>query len=283
MNRRTFLKQTIGVFLGLIGIGGGTYYYAREMEPSMLHIQKELITSPRIPESYNGLKIVQFSDTHIGFHYSLEQMNKLINKINSQNPDIIVFTGDLVDDPNSYKWNKKLIKQLKSLKAELGKFWIYGNHDHGGYGTDILKQTMDQAGFQLLKNEHATIKIGNDRMIIAGVDDVILGQPDIEQALEQVNPDLFTILLAHEPDYADTAIHYPIDVQLSGHSHGGQVRFPFVGHLYTPAYAEKYVSGKYPLQNGELTLFVNQGIGTTRLPYRFLCRPEIHLFTLQKS
>lgn len=283
MNRRTFLKQTIGVFLGLIGIGGGTYYYAREMEPSMLHIQKELITSPRIPESYNGLKIVQFSDTHIGFHYSLEQMNKLINKINSQNPDVIVFTGDLVDDPNSYKWNKKLIKQLKSLKAELGKFWIYGNHDHGGYGTDILKQTMDQAGFQLLKNEHATIKIGNDRMIIAGVDDVILGQPDIEQALAQVNPDLFTILLAHEPDYADTAIHYPIDVQLSGHSHGGQVRFPFVGHLYTPAYAEKYVSGKYPLQNGELTLFVNQGIGTTRLPYRFLCRPEIHLFTLQKS
>lgn len=283
MNRRTFLKQTMGVFLGLIGLGGGTYYYAREMEPSMLHIQKETITSAKIPESYNGLKIVQFSDTHIGFHYSLEQMNKLISKINNQNPDIIVFTGDLVDDPNSYKWNKKLIEQLKSLRADLGKFWIYGNHDHGGYGTDILKQTMDKAGFQLLKNEHATIDIGNDRIIMAGVDDVILGEPDLDQALEQANPDLFTILLAHEPDYADTARHYPIDVQLSGHSHGGQVRFPFVGHLYTPAYAEKYVSGKYPLENGQLTLFVNKGIGTTRLPYRFLCRPEIHLFTLQTS
>jgi len=132
MNRRTFLKWTIGTVLGILGISGGTYYYAREIEPSMLHIQKEHITSSKIPESYNGFKIIQFSDTHIGFHYSLDQLEKLVTKMNNQQPDIIVFTGDLVDNPDIYPWNKRLIKTLQSLKANFGKFWIYGNHDHGG-------------------------------------------------------------------------------------------------------------------------------------------------------
>lgn len=283
MNRRTFLKRAFASLLGLFGLSGATYYYAREIEPSMLHIQKETIISPKIPQSYNGFKIVQFSDTHIGFHFSLEQLDKLIKKINNQQPDIIVFTGDLVDDPETYPWNKGLITRLRSLEAPYGKFWIYGNHDHGGYGTDILKQTMDESGFQLLKNEHVAVDMTHDRILIAGVDDIILGEPDLKTALTNTNPDLFTILLAHEPDYADTAVNYPIDVQLSGHSHGGQVRFPFVGHLYTPAYAEKYVKGKYSLNRGQLTLYVNQGIGTTRLPYRFLCHPEIHVYTLQQE
>lgn len=281
MNRRTFLKRSLGTLIGLLGISGGTYYYAKEIEPYLLHIQEELITSPKIPESYNGFKIIQFSDTHIGFHYTLEQMKKLVTQINLQEPDVIVFTGDLVDDPKNYKWNQTLIKELQLLTAPHGKYWIYGNHDHGGYGTNILKETMDETGFELLKNEHTTIELNNDRIIIAGVDDIILGKPSIETALKGVNPDLFTLLLAHEPDYADTSRNFPVDVQLSGHSHGGQVRLPFVGHLYTPAYAEKYVQGRYPLNHGQFTLFVNKGIGTTRLPYRFLCKPEIHLYTLK--
>jgi len=281
MNRRTFLKRALGTLAGLVGISGGTYYYAREIEPYLLHIQKEVIASSKISMSYDGFKIVQFSDTHIGFHYSLEKINKIISQINQQEPDVIVFTGDLVDNPENYRWNKELIKQLKSLTASYGKYWIYGNHDHGGYGTNILKDTMDEADFKLLKNEHEVIELDNDRIIIAGVDDVILGNPSIEDALNGTSPDLFTLLLAHEPDYADTAINYPIDVQLSGHSHGGQVQLPFIGHLYTPAYAEKYVEGKYLLNHDQFTLFVNKGIGTTRLPYRFLCKPEIHVYTLQ--
>ena len=80
---------------------------------------------------------------------------------------------------------------------------------------------------------------------------------------------------------ADTTIMYPVDIQISGHSHGGQVRFPFIGHLYTPAYAEKYVKGKYSLNDDKLNVYVNSGIGTTRLPYRFLCKPELHVYTLQ--
>jgi len=283
MNRRSFLKKSLGGLLTLTGLSGGTFYYVRELEPDMLTIQEEIISANHIPSSFNQFKIVQFSDTHIGFHYTIEQLKQTIDKINTLKPDILVFTGDLVDDPMHYNDFGRLTEALRALKANYGKYWIYGNHDHGGYGTDTLHDVMESAGFSLLQNSHTVIEKDTDRFVLAGIDDVILGKPDLNIALNHVNPDLFTILLAHEPDYADIASQYPVDVQLSGHSHGGQVRFPFIGDLYTPAYAEKYIQGKYTLANEKLTLYVNSGIGTTRLPYRFLCKPEIHLFTLQSS
>ncbi|MFP3359723.1 metallophosphoesterase, partial [Planococcus sp. SIMBA_143] len=107
-------------------------------------------------------------------------------------------------------------------------------------------------------NEHSVIEQNNERIILSGIDDVMLGSPNLRQALENVNPDLFTLLLAHEPDFVDVAVDYSVNVQLSGHSHGGQVRLPFIGHLYTPKYAEKYVEGKYVLNDGNLQLFVNR-------------------------
>lgn len=283
MNRRSFLKRFIGSTVALFGISSGGYYYAREIEPTTLQITKEYITSPNIPISFNQLKIIQFSDTHLGFHYTLAQLEKLITTINELEPDVIVFTGDLIDEPQTYTETQSLIKILQKLQATHGKFWIYGNHDHGGYGTDIIKNIMDQAAFQLLQNSHTTITLENEQLVLAGIDDTILGTPDLEKSLKNSNPELFTILLAHAPDFADITVNHPVDVQLSGHSHGGQVRLPFIGHLYTPIHAEKYTQGKYTLDDGKLLLYVNQGIGTTRLPFRFFCKPELHLFTLQKS
>ncbi|GGP14608.1 metallophosphoesterase [Oceanobacillus neutriphilus] len=282
MNRRTFLKRSLGSLLTLVGLSGGTYFYAREIEPSLLTITEESITSPQIPAAFNQFKIVQFSDTHLGFHYEIEQLESLVSKINNLKPDIILFTGDLVDDPNNYHWNDKLIQLLQQLDAPEGKFWIYGNHDHGGYGTDILHETFEAADFKLLQNSSSRIQRKDASFILAGLDDAMLGNPDISRALEERTDSDFTILLAHEPDLADTVKNYPVDIQLSGHSHGGQVRLPFIGDLYTPAYAEKYVQGKYTISD-KLTLYVNSGIGTTRLPYRFLCRPELHVFTLHSS
>ncbi|MFD1040383.1 metallophosphoesterase [Virgibacillus byunsanensis] len=283
MNRRSFLKKALGSFLTIVGLSGGSYYYAREIEPSLLQISNETILNTKIPNEFNHFKIVQFSDTHIGFNYTLEQLQTLVSKINEQNPDLIVFTGDLVDEPHTYNWNEKLVDILGGLDAPHGKYWIYGNHDHGGYGTDIVRNVMDKANFKLLKNEHATISVNNAKITLAGVDDLMLGRPNLDTALNNADSNLFTLLLAHEPDFADTTKHFPIDVQLSGHSHGGQVRFPFIGHLYTPAYAEKYVQGKHILHNEKLHLYVNRGIGTTRLPYRFLCKPELHVFTLTNN
>ena len=281
MNRRTFLKRTSGFLITIAGMSGGTYYYSKEIEPMTLHIQKEIIHSTKLPESFHNKKIIQFSDTHLGFNYTLEELKKLVQEINKLTPDIIVFTGDLIDDPleSSEQENEEIVNVLRQLDASTGKFWVYGNHDHGGYGTDQILQIMEAADFTLLQNSHITL---DPHLVIAGIDDVMLGKPDLDAALSQVNPNALTILLAHEPDFADETVKYPLDVQLSGHSHGGQIRFPILGHLYTPLYAHNYVLGKYNIQN-KLKLFVNAGIGTTRVPYRFLCKPEIHEYTLKKD
>ncbi|NBJ70732.1 MULTISPECIES: metallophosphoesterase [Clostridia] len=283
MNRRTFLKKALGSLFALLGLSGGTFYYARDVEPILLHVNKNTVESSKLAKAFDHFKIVQFSDTHIGFHYTLEQLKELVKKINGLQPDLIVFTGDLVDEPQNFHWDDTIIHILKTLQAPKGKFWIYGNHDHGGYGTEVVLDTMEKAGFQLLQNNSVTIKEKNESIILAGIDDLMLGKPDLTKTLSQANTNLFTILLAHEPDFADKAAKHPIDLQLSGHSHGGQIRFPFIGHIYSPAYAEKYVQGEYNLNGGNMQLFVNSGIGTTRLPFRFLCKPEIHVYTLKSK
>lgn len=280
MNRRSFLKKMLGAFIATVGVTTGGYYYASELETNMLQINKQTIDSKKIPPSFQYFKIVQFSDTHVGFHYSLEQLSDLVETINKQNPDMIVFTGDLIDEPQTYKNHDQLIQILKQLKAPYGKYWVYGNHDHGGYGTNIIHDLMEAADFQLLLNEHQVIEKGKDKIIVAGIDDAILGVPDVKNAMQDTQADDFIMLLAHEPDMADVAIDYPIDIQLSGHSHGGQVRLPFLGHLYTPSYAQNYIHGKYTFLPSDFILHVNRGIGTTRLPVRFFCKPELHVYSL---
>lgn len=284
MNRRAFLKRAARFTFALIGLGGGTFYYSREVEPASLEIRQENILSNKISNAFHDKRIIQFSDTHLGFNYSIKDLQKLVKQINQREPDIIVFTGDLIDNPEEINSEDHgpIIDALLPLSAPLGKYWIYGNHDHGGYGTEIILEIMEAAGFTLLQNSHVEIQEQNDSLILAGIDDLMLGEPDLPATLQDANPDLLTILLAHEPDFADEAVKYPIDVQLSGHSHGGQVRLPIIGHLYTPLYAEKYVLGKYNIQH-KLQLFVNAGIGTTRLPYRLFCKPEIHEYTLKAN
>lgn len=281
MNRRTFLKRIFYSTISFLGLSGGSYYYAKHIEPGLLSVKNKVIHSKYLPLVFDDFRIVQFSDTHLGFHYDETQLTKLVHTINKLNPNAIVFTGDLVDNPDTYNWTQNLTNILKSLSASHGKYWVYGNHDHGGYGTEIIKDTMNHAEFKLLKNSHEKILKDGKEIVILGTDDLILGTPNLEKALLNTNESDFKILLSHEPDYATTARSYPIDLQLSGHSHGGQVRLPFIGSLYTPNYATLYTSGSYTFETERLKLYVNNGIGTTRLPFRFLCKPEITVFHLK--
>lgn len=280
MNRRTFIRRMLYSTVSLLGLSGGGYYYARYIEPFLLNQTHIPIYSKRLPLQFKNFRIVQFSDTHLGFNYTLKDLEKLIIRINDLKPDLIVFTGDLIDDPTQFNSDKELSAILKRLKSKHGKFWIYGNHDHGGYGTNAIKRIMEQSDFKLLKNSHEVIKRADDQIILAGIDDLILGKPDLATTLVGTSENDFKILLAHEPDFADRTRNFSVDVQLSGHSHGGQIRLPFFGSVYTPDYAIKYIKGSYTFDNERLFLYVNSGIGTTRLPFRFLCKPEITIFTL---
>jgi uncharacterized protein len=285
ITRRSFIKRMFGGVLALGGISTGGYYYAHEIEPHMLDITYHNIKSSLLPKEFDGFKIVQFSDTHLGFQYNLEQFNKLMGEINGLEPDMIVFTGDLMDNPTEFKETGQIIQALTKLRAPFGKFAVYGNHDHGGYGSDIYRKIIEEADFTLLVNEAKAVTLLNGSAIhIAGVDDSMLGHPDIETAISELTENSYTILLSHAPDYASKASKYNIQLQLSGHSHGGQIQIPFFGPVVTPPHGEKYPEGFYRLgDNPGLTLYVNRGLGTTRLPFRFLSKPELTMFTLTKE
>ncbi|WP_102262024.1 metallophosphoesterase [Mesobacillus jeotgali] len=282
ITRRTFIKRAVGTLLTAGGLGTGSYFYAREVEPRMLDITRHTIKNAALPSGFDGVRVIQFSDTHIGFQYTMEQLKQLITKINKLKPDLIVFTGDLLDDPRNFTEKNELITMLSNLDAPLGKFAVYGNHDHGGYGSDLYKQIMEQSGFTLLLNTSANIKLLDGSSIwIAGIDDAMLGKPDLNASMAKIPTDSYTILLSHAPDKAEEAAQHPIQMQMSGHSHGGQIQIPFYGPLVTPPFAEKYVEGFYTVgPNDGLTLYVNRGLGTTRLPFRFLSQPELAIFTL---
>lgn len=283
MSRRSFLKVTFRAFLTLFGLSSGGYVYANRIEPSLLDINHLQIKNALIPKSFDGIKIVQFSDTHLGFQYNLRQFKKLINKINALKPDVIIFSGDLMDEPNKFMEINHLVPLLQQLKAPLGKYCIYGNHDHGGYGSNIYRNIMETSDFKVLLNQSKSIKLKDgSRIYLVGIDDAMLGRPDMDLALKHVPIDSFKIVLSHAPDLADAISQYPVHWQLSGHSHGGQVKLPFFGALIKPPFARKYTEGLYRIgdQQTPLTLYVNRGIGTTRLPFRFMAKPEVSLFTL---
>jgi uncharacterized protein len=283
MTRRTFLKGTLGTLVSSIAIGTGGYYYAREIEPKLLDINRLSITHSLIPRSFDQFTIIQFSDTHLGFQYSIKQLEKLVERINRIQPDMVIFTGDLMDAPNKYTERDEIAPILQKLNAPFGKFAVYGNHDHGGYGTDLFRSIMTNSGFVLLQNNAQEIKmIDEGRIHIIGLDDAMLGKPNLSNAMASLPQDSFKILLAHEPDLANNVIGHGIHLQLSGHSHGGQVKIPFIGALVTPPLSEIYQEGLYEIKNDSpLLLYVNRGLGTTRLPFRFLSKPEITLFTLK--
>ncbi|WLR53672.1 metallophosphoesterase [Mesobacillus subterraneus] len=285
ITRRTFIKRAVGTLLTAGGLGTGSYFYAREVEPRMLDITRHTIKNAAVPSGFDGVRIIQFSDTHIGFQYTMEQLRQLISKINKLKPDLIVFTGDLLDDPRHFTEQNKLISMLSKLDAPLGKFAVYGNHDHGGYGSDLYKQIMEQSGFTLLLNNAVNIKLLDGSSIwIAGIDDAMLGKPDLNASIANIPTNSYTILLSHAPDKAEEAAHFSIQLQMSGHSHGGQIQIPFYDPLVTPPFAEKYVEGFYTVGKSEgLTLYVNRGLGTTRLPFRFLSQPELAVFTLKNE
>lgn len=284
ITRRSFMKGTLKGLLGLFASGSAGYYYAHNIEPHSLKITHHTISHKKIPKGFSNFKMIQFSDTHIGFQYDLTQFEQLVNEINALNPDIIFFTGDLLDNPNKFNEHNHVISLLQRLKAPFGKFAVYGNHDHGGYGSTIYKNIMEQSGFQILLNRSQSINIlDGSKIQIAGIDDAMLGKPSIETSILNVSKDDFTILLSHAPDYADeAALHEQFHLQLSGHSHGGQVQIPFFGALVTPPFAEKYIEGFYEIGNhAPLLLYVNRGVGTTRIPFRFLAKPELTVFTLK--
>lgn len=277
MTRRQFLRSSVSTVIGAGLISGG---YAWLWEPRHLSIESLELEFRRLPPIFDGLKVVQFSDLHLGFHSYESDLKNLMESIMSQSPDVICLTGDIVD--NSVEPLAQAVPYLTSLKAPMGKYAILGNHDHWGQPDEVIRM-LEASGFVVLQNSNVILRRQESMIAIVGLEDLLRGSPDPDKALKGIPEGTFSLLLMHEPDYADTAALYPFDIQLSGHSHGGQVRLPLLGAVTTPIGSKRYIQGLYQLESTDMKLYVNRGIGVTQLPIRFLCRPELTVFTFKKS
>jgi predicted MPP superfamily phosphohydrolase len=234
-----------------------------------------------LPDTFSGLSIIQFSDVHFGNFYSYKKFEQVVSRINELKPDLIFFTGDLYDATQGHT-SEACIPLLSGLKARYGKWAVLGNHDYRSGSQNVVK-LLKKSDFTVLRNENQILKCDDQHIRIVGLDDVILGKPDLHKALAGVQDQEFTMLLVHEPDYADIAADYPIDLQFSGHSHGGQIRLPFIGALKPTKKGRKYIQGLYKIKKSKLQLYTNRGIGMTFLPIRLFCRPEITVFTFHNN
>ncbi|GGD73411.1 metallophosphoesterase [Paenibacillus nasutitermitis] len=279
VSRRTFLKKSSWLLGAMLAVPSG-FAYSRYLEPRMIRIVSKKLGYSNLPASYEGLRIVHFSDIHLDFHYGLERMEELVARLQELQPDLLCFTGDLYDTSIGSS-AEECSRLLGLLKVPLGKWAVLGNHDYTT-GAEKVASILDKGGFRVLDNAWELIEHGGQLMRIAGIDDVLRGSHDLDGALLPDGGESFTILLAHEPDIADEVLRYNVDLQLSGHSHGGQVRLPYYGALFTPELARKYPDGLYELRSGQkkLMLYTNRGIGVSTYPVRFWCRPEITVLTL---
>ncbi len=278
LTRRQFLKLSIGsTFAGIASLGATTVD-AIAVEPRMLSLERVEFHLRRLPPAFDGLRIVQLSDFHHSAYTGDAEVRASVDLANALRPDLVVLTGDFVSAVQSDRHAEPCARLLAMLSAPLGVLGIMGNHDYWADG-ELIRSTMRAHNIPLLLNDAVPIERDGARLWLAGIEDVWMGRHDLARALHSVPPGEATILLAHEPDFADEAAHYPVDLQLSGHSHGGQVRLPVVGPLVLPEYGEKYTMGRYRV--GDLQLYTTRGIGLIPPPLRLNCAPEVTEITLR--
>lgn len=244
-----------------------------------------------LPPAFEGLRLAQLSDIHLGEFTEEFFLHHAVNTINALHPDVVLLTGDFITDGvlgKSYGTRQaQPCAQILHRLTCTQRFAVLGNHDVL-VNPDEVTGALTDSGITVLRNSAVPLERANDRIWLAGLDDVLQGQPDLEatippSVLNQRNEPV--LLMCHEPDFVRWVMKRPesaaIGLMMSGHTHGGQVRFPFVPPVSLPPLGRQYVEGLFRL--GDLQLYVNRGLGTVGVPFRFNCPPELTLYTLRKA
>lgn len=278
ITRRRFLRW-LGLTGGSIAAGGwGGWKYAWHLEPWWLTLERVSVPILDLPPSLRGFNIAQLSDLHWGQDVKEGHIARAVDMALETRPDLCVLTGDYV----THRANDVTgcARELARLAAPHGVYAILGNHDHWT-DAETVHQGLEAAGIPVLRNANVRIPLGDADLWLAGVDDIWERRADLDRALDGIPPSAVTILLAHEPDYADQVAGRGIALQLSGHSHGGQVRVPLFGAPVLPRHGRKYPSGLRRV--GDMWLFTNRGVGLIQPAVRLNCRPEVALIQLTNA
>ena len=285
LTRRKFLRTSLAVAAGTaVPLAG----YSQFIEPYHLTTTRLEFRIPNLPEAFDGFRICQLSDFHYGAYTGAREISAAVALANSLNPDFVVLTGDFITSPGQpvslthrvFTDMALCAEVLSGLKAPTGVFACLGNHD-AAFNSSYVSEVLTSFRISVLTNSKWPIERAGKRLWLIGVDDGIFGRPDFKQALKGIAPNETVVLISHEPDLADEAARYPIAVQLSGHSHGGQIRIPGFTGLFLPELAQTYPFGYYRIR--DMHLYTNRGIGTVVLPYRFNAPPEVTLITIRTS
>jgi predicted MPP superfamily phosphohydrolase len=270
---------------------GGLALYAGALERHWLEVVHRPIAIKGLPSVFEGMKVAQLSDIHLNEFTEPFLVREAIDEINLARPDLVLITGDYVsaevlprDLTIEAAWEcGKLLSRIQCRQ----RYAIFGNHDIFA-GEEHVGQALRSNGIPVLRNTYLPIERGGSRIWLAGLDDPVYGQPDPDQAIPSTIrniPGEPIILMCHAPDYIDELRTHPagqaVSFVLSGHTHGGQIRLPFIGALHLPPGGRKYVQGLF--QVDDMQLYVNRGIGSVGVPFRFDCRPEITFFTLRST
>jgi predicted MPP superfamily phosphohydrolase len=266
--------------MGLLGVGGGGYAFW--IEPNWLRVEKVTLRLRRLAPAFQGLRIAQISDIHMGGWMNAERLERVADLVIEQKPDLFLLTGDFLTghifDGTSEEHLQRLITILSPLAKSVPSYAVLGNHDYWT-NAGAVREMLRSSGITDLTNSVFAITRGNDRLYLCGVDDIWEGDVRLDEVIEDLASDAPAILLAHEPDFADLSSRTGrFGLQISGHSHGGQVVIPFYGPIVLPYLGQKYPSGLYRV--GGMVQYTNRGVGMLDPPVRFNCPPEITLFTL---
>jgi len=263
---QTFMTQTRG---------------STKFKPELFDLVNIDVKIKDLPYTFHNYRIINLTDIHLGQWISPEYLNGVADYVNSLNPDMITLTGDYV----SYileGYENDLLDSFKKLKAKDGKFAVLGNHDHWA-GAEEIREILKKSDIIDLSNDVYTLEKDGEKLNISGVDSLTVGADDLDKVLEKLPHDGASILLVHEPDFAKVSSKTDrFDLQMSGHSHGGQLVIP--GVKTTPfrcSYSIKYPVGAYKVKN--MIQYTSKGLGTNSFWIRVNCKPEITQFYLKTT
>jgi len=274
LSRRQFLKGAIAMgAAGLVADG-------LLLEPRHVVVERKTIAINDLPDAFDGFRICQITDVHHGPFTGLGFIEKVVEKVNSLNPGLVVLTGDYVD--HSSKYIVPAVSALCRLKSSNGVLAVLGNHDHW-MDANLTQEVFNRYNVPVITNSHKLIEIKDKAICVAGVGDLMEDSQDLKAAFYGVPADIPRILLSHNPDYAESMpATERVDLVLAGHTHGGQVRMLFsIAPITMSRYGQKYAGGLVRSASGQV--YVSRGIGVVGLPVRFNCPPEITIITLTKA
>ena len=233
----------------------------------------------RLPPGFDELSILQLTDLHRGAWVSETYLQRALKRGQLLSPDLIVLTGDYVSNS---KYSESVARSLEGIDAPLGVYAVLGNHDHWAKDTERVVRALEEAGITMLTNKNVSFERGGKRLWLAGIDDIWAGEPDLDKALGDIPAGEPVILLCHEPDYAPDAAKRGVVLQISGHSHGGQVRLPGMKPVL-PRYGRTYPIGLLQVEDMDTYVYVCGGLGVVFPPIRFRVPPQVSVMTLRQE